>query len=48
KPVAKNEDVLKILENSQIGSPLQIQLERNGQTAQVAVSPAPLPARRES
>jgi S1-C subfamily serine protease len=48
KPVAKNEDVLKILENSQIGSPLQIQLERNGQTTQVAVSPAPLPARRES
>ncbi|MBD0301773.1 MAG: PDZ domain-containing protein, partial [Tolypothrix sp. T3-bin4] len=48
KPVAKNEDVLKILENSQIGSPLQIQLERNGQTAQVAVSPAALPSLRES
>ncbi len=48
KSVAKNEDVLKILENSQIGSPLQIQLERNGQTTQVAVSPAPLPAPRES
>lgn len=48
KSVAKNEEVLKILENSQIGSPLQIQLERNGQTAQVAVSPAPLPAPRES
>lgn len=48
KSVAKNDEVLKILENSQIGSPLQIQLERNGQTAQVAVSPAPLPAPRES
>jgi len=48
KSVAKNDEVLKILENSQIGSPLQIQLERNGQTAQLAVSPAPLPARRES
>jgi serine protease Do len=48
KSVVKNEDVLKILENSQIGSPLQIQLERNGQTTQVAVSPAPLPAPRES
>ncbi|NEU76719.1 PDZ domain-containing protein [Hassallia byssoidea VB512170] len=48
KSVAKNEEVLKILENSQIGSPLQIQLERNGQRQQVAVSPAPLPARRES
>lgn len=48
KSVAKNEEVLKILENSQIGSPLQIQLERNGQTAQIAVSPAPLPAPRES
>jgi serine protease Do len=48
KSVAKNEDVLKILENSQIGSPLQIQLERNGQTTQVAVSPVPLPAPRES
>ncbi|GAX40838.1 peptidase S1 and S6 chymotrypsin/Hap [Tolypothrix sp. NIES-4075] len=48
KSVAKNEEVLKILENSQIGSPLQIQLERNGQRQQVAVSPAPLPAPRES
>lgn len=47
KPVAKNEEVQKIVENSPIGSPLQIQLERNGQTAQVAVRPAPLPARRE-
>jgi len=41
------EQVQKIVENSQIGQPLQIQIERNGQTTQVNVSPAPLPARRE-
>lgn len=48
QPVAKNDEVLKILENSQIGSPLQIQLERNGQTAQVAVRPIALPTQRQS
>lgn len=48
RPVTKIEEVQKIVENSQIGNTLQIQLERNGQTTQVAVRPAPLPARSES
>ncbi|QSJ21153.1 trypsin-like peptidase domain-containing protein [Nostoc sp. UHCC 0702] len=46
--VTKIEEVQKLVENSKIGSPLQIEVERNGQTTEVAVSPAPLPARRES
>ncbi|MBH8567076.1 trypsin-like peptidase domain-containing protein [Nostoc sp. CENA67] len=46
--VTKIEEVQKLVENSKIGSPLQIQVERNGQTAELAVSPAPLPVRRES
>ena len=37
------EEVQKIVENSQIGNPLQIQVERNGQSVQLTVSPAPLP-----
>lgn len=48
QPVTKIEDVQKLVENSKIGEPLQMQVERNGQTAQVAVRPAPLPVRRES
>ncbi|MBD2343531.1 HhoA/HhoB/HtrA family serine endopeptidase [Anabaena subtropica] len=41
------EEVQKIVESSQIGKPLQIQVQRNGQTTQVAVTPAPLPVQRE-
>ncbi|MBD2500303.1 HhoA/HhoB/HtrA family serine endopeptidase [Anabaena azotica] len=41
------EEVQRIVENSQIGRPLQVQVERNGQTTQVAVTPAPLPVQRE-
>ncbi|WP_414752580.1 HhoA/HhoB/HtrA family serine endopeptidase [Anabaena sp. CCY 9910] len=41
------EEVQRIVENSQIGKPLQVQIERNGRTTQVAVSPAPLPVQRE-
>lgn len=37
----------KLVENSTIGNPLQIEVERNGRIAQVVVSPAPLPAERE-
>jgi S1-C subfamily serine protease len=41
------EEVQRIVEDSQIGRPLQVQVERNGQTTQVAVTPAPLPVQRE-
>ncbi|HYW18515.1 MAG TPA: HhoA/HhoB/HtrA family serine endopeptidase [Nodularia sp. (in: cyanobacteria)] len=47
QPVTKIEEVQKLVEKSQIGIPLQIQVERNGQVIPVAVSPAPLPARTE-
>ncbi|WP_339378671.1 HhoA/HhoB/HtrA family serine endopeptidase [Calothrix sp. NIES-2100] len=48
QPVSKIEDVQKLVENSKIGNPLQMQIERNGQISQLAVKPAPLPVRRES
>lgn len=41
------EEVQRLVENSQVGRPLQVQVERNGQTTQVAVTPAPLPVQRE-
>ncbi len=47
QPVTKIEEVQRLVEKSQIGIPLQIQVERNGQVVAVAVSPAPLPARTE-
>lgn len=47
QPVTKIEEVQKLVEKSQIGIPLQIQVERNGQVIAVAVSPAPLPPRTE-
>ncbi|MBW4557655.1 MAG: trypsin-like peptidase domain-containing protein [Trichormus sp. ATA11-4-KO1] len=47
QPVTKIEEVQKLVENSKIGNPLQIQVERNGRIAQVVVSPAPLPIERE-
>ncbi|TVP56663.1 MAG: PDZ domain-containing protein [Nodularia sp. (in: Bacteria)] len=47
QPVTKIEEVQKLVEKSQIGIPLQIQVERNGQVISVAVSPAPLPARTQ-
>jgi S1-C subfamily serine protease len=46
--VANIEQVQKLVENSKIGFPLQLQVQRNGQTRQLAVSPAPLPTRQES
>lgn len=46
--VSKVEEVQRIVENSQIGKPIQIQVERKGQITQVTVSPAPLPTQRES
>nr|WP_244329398.1 HhoA/HhoB/HtrA family serine endopeptidase [Tolypothrix sp. PCC 7910] len=48
QPVNKIEDVQKLVENSKIGNPLQMQVERDGQVTQIAVKPAPLPVRRES
>ena len=48
QPVTKVEEVQKLVENSKIGTPLQIQIERNGATSQVTVKPAPLPVRSES
>ncbi|MDM9381964.1 HhoA/HhoB/HtrA family serine endopeptidase [Chlorogloeopsis sp. ULAP01] len=45
--VASIEEVQKLVENSKIGIPLQLQVQRDGQTAQVAVKPAPLPIQRE-
>lgn len=41
------EQVQRLVENSQIGTPLKVQVERDGQTQEVAVSPAPLPVQRE-
>jgi serine protease Do len=48
QPVTKVEEVQKLVENSQIGTPLNIEIERNGQVTQVAVRPEPLPAQREN
>ncbi|MBD2691539.1 HhoA/HhoB/HtrA family serine endopeptidase [Anabaena catenula] len=48
QPVNKVEEVQKLVENSKIGSPLPIQVERNGQPTQIIVKPAPLPIRNES
>jgi S1-C subfamily serine protease len=47
QPVTTVEQVQKLVEDSQIGRALQIQVERDGKTEQVAVKPAPLPVQRE-
>lgn len=47
QPVTKIEEVQKLVENSTIGVPLQIQIQRNGQLIPVAVSPEPLPPREQ-
>ncbi len=41
--VKRNEDVQKLVEESQIGQPLDIQVKRNGRTVDLTVRPAPLP-----
>ena len=46
--VNKNEDVQKLVEKSEIGKPLTIEVERNGRTVELAVRPAPLPAARRN
>jgi serine protease Do len=45
QPVNSIEEVQKIVENSKIGTPLPMQIERNGQITPIAVSPAPLAVR---
>lgn len=47
QPVTKIEEVQNLVQNSRIGIPLAIQVERNGQLISLEVSPAPLPARRQ-
>ncbi|WP_066382313.1 MULTISPECIES: HhoA/HhoB/HtrA family serine endopeptidase [unclassified Anabaena] len=47
QPVTTVEQVQKLVEDSQIGRLLPVEVERNGQTRQVAVRPAPLPVDRE-
>ncbi|MEH2402646.1 HhoA/HhoB/HtrA family serine endopeptidase [Nostoc sp.] len=47
QPVTKIEEVQKLVEKSQIGTKLPIEVERNGQIVQVGIQPAPLPVRRE-
>jgi len=37
---------IKLVENSKIGIPLQVQVERNGTVSQFLVKPAPLPVKR--
>lgn len=46
KTVTKIEEVQKIVENSKIGQPLAIEVERNGRNVQLTVKPAPLPMRK--
>ena len=46
--VSTIDEVQKLVEKSKIGNPLQVQVLRNGQAAQLAVKPAPLPVKRES
>lgn len=43
--ITKVEEVQKIVENSQIGSPLAIEVERNGTNVNLAVEPGALPIR---
>ncbi len=48
QPVSKVDEVQKLVENSQIGTPLKVQVDRQGRTVQLTVSPAPLPVRSEN
>ncbi|MFN6032954.1 MAG: HhoA/HhoB/HtrA family serine endopeptidase [Dolichospermum sp.] len=47
QPVLKVDEVQKLVENSKIGIPLQVQVERNTRIFQVLVKPAPLPVSKE-
>ncbi|AFZ60935.1 trypsin-like peptidase domain-containing protein [Anabaena cylindrica FACHB-243] len=48
QPINKIEEVQKLVENTKVGNPLQIQVERDGKVAQLIVKPAPLPMRTEN
>ncbi|NES99149.1 MAG: trypsin-like serine protease [Sphaerospermopsis sp. SIO1G1] len=45
QPITNIEELQKIVESSQVGVPLPIQLNRNGRTITVSVNPAPLRVR---
>jgi len=47
QPVTTTEQVQQIVESSSVGSQLQVQVQRNGQSAQVAVRLASLPVQRQ-
>jgi serine protease Do len=46
--VNKVEEVQKIVENSQIGVPVQLKVERDGKTVQIAVKPGAFPAQESN
>jgi S1-C subfamily serine protease len=48
QPVLKVDEVQRIVENSKVGIPLQVQVERNGKISQFLVKPAPLPINKEN
>jgi S1-C subfamily serine protease len=48
QPVLKVDEVQRIVENSKIGIPLQVQVDRNGKVSQFLVKPAPLPVNKEN
>ncbi len=45
--VTKIEEVQRLVENSKIGNPIQMQVERNGETVTISVKPAPLSVQRQ-
>ncbi|MFN7854803.1 MAG: HhoA/HhoB/HtrA family serine endopeptidase [Dolichospermum sp.] len=47
QPVLKVDEVQRIVENSKIGIPLQVQVDRNGKVSQFLVKPAPLPVNKQ-
>ncbi|KHG40170.1 MAG: trypsin-like serine protease [Aphanizomenon flos-aquae KM1D3_PB] len=48
QPVLKVDEVQRIVENSKVGIPLQVQVERNGKISEFLVKPAPLPINKEN
>lgn len=48
QPVTTKDDVQQLVEKSTIGNQLQVEVQRNGQSAQVSVRPAPLPEQPQS
>ncbi|WP_084782548.1 HhoA/HhoB/HtrA family serine endopeptidase [Leptolyngbya sp. O-77] len=43
QPVTASEQVQQVVENSRIGSPLPVEVRRNGQTISLSITPEPLP-----